>query len=153
MLYGFNFFTSCSICSVEIDAVQQRLASKIEVLWNDSAAARRAAPGTLPRRSAARPVEMVSLIRVEAISSGDRGAAVPRCVRLWWKRAFTPGFHRTPTRRGTAASSALRPFLPGCEPAVFTRDHAIILNLMYSPSTPKTTAIKCHALSFLTFSL
>ena len=40
-----------SICSVEIDAVQQRLVSKIEVLRNDSAAAR-----TLLRRSAARPV-------------------------------------------------------------------------------------------------
>ncbi|CAL8311302.1 unnamed protein product [Gadus morhua 'NCC'] len=46
------------------------------------------------------------------------------------------------TGRVTAAQ-----LLP-CEPAVFTRDHAIILNLMYSPSTPKTTAIKCHALSF-----
>ena len=43
-------------------------------------------------------------------------------------------FHRA--RYGSAAA------------AVFTRDPAIILNLMYSPSTPKTTAIKCHALSF-----
>ena len=73
----FHFLPG-SICSVEIDAVQQRLASKIEVLCKDSAAARRATPGTLPRRSAARPVGMVSLIRVAAISSGDRDAAVPR---------------------------------------------------------------------------
>ena len=56
--------------------------------WKDSAAARHAAPGTLLKRSAARPVEMVPLIRVEAISSGDRGAAVPRRVRLRWNRAF-----------------------------------------------------------------
>ena len=28
------------------------------------------------------------MIRVEAISSGDRGAAVPRRVRLRWNRAF-----------------------------------------------------------------
>ena len=48
-------FLPCSICSVEIDAVQQRLAAKIEMLRNDSAAARRAAPGTLLRRSAAVP--------------------------------------------------------------------------------------------------
>ena len=50
----FHFLPG-SICSVEIDAVQQRLASKIEMLRNDSAAARRAAPGTLLRRSAAAP--------------------------------------------------------------------------------------------------
>ena len=68
--------------SVEIDAVQQRLASKVEVLRKDSAGARRAAPGTLLRRSAARPVGMVSLIRVAAISSGDRDAAVPRRLRV-----------------------------------------------------------------------
>ena len=67
------------LCTEPIDAVQQRLASKIKVLWNDKAAWR-AAPGTLLRRSAARPVEMVSLIRVAAISSGDRGAAVTRPV-------------------------------------------------------------------------
>ena len=46
-------FLPCSICSVEIDAFQQRLAVKIKMLRNDSAAARRAAPGTLLRRSAA----------------------------------------------------------------------------------------------------
>ena len=73
----FHFLPGSS-CSVEIDAtVQQRLASKIELLRNDSAAARRAAPGTMLRCSAARPVEMVSLIRVAPISSGDRGAYVP----------------------------------------------------------------------------
>ena len=50
-----------SICSVEIDAVQQRLASKIECY----------------RMIALRcPVEMLSLIRVAAISSGDHGAPV-----------------------------------------------------------------------------
>ena len=53
----------------------------------DSAAARHATPGTLLKRSAF-PVEMVSLIRVEAISSGDRGAAVPWHVHLRWNRAF-----------------------------------------------------------------
>ncbi|CAL8314616.1 unnamed protein product [Boreogadus saida] len=57
------------------------LAAKIEVRRKDSAAPRHAAPGTLLKCSAARPVEMVSLIRVEAISSGDRGAAVPRRSR------------------------------------------------------------------------
>ena len=36
-----------------IDAIQQRLASKIEVLRKDSAVARRGAPGALLRRSAA----------------------------------------------------------------------------------------------------
>ena len=73
MLLLFHFLPG-SICSVEIYAVQQRLASEIEVLRNDSAAERRTAPGTLLRRSAARLVEMVSLIRVAVISSG---AAVP----------------------------------------------------------------------------
>ena len=29
------------------------------------------------------------------------------------RRPLTSGFHRTRTRRGTAASSALSPFLPG----------------------------------------
>ncbi|KAK0142395.1 hypothetical protein N1851_019839 [Merluccius polli] len=53
-----------SICSVEIGAVQQRLASQ-----NDSDAA---------------PVGMLSLIRVAAISSGDRGAAIPQCLRPRW---------------------------------------------------------------------
>ena len=77
----FHFLPG-SICSVEIDAVQQRLASKIEVLRKDSAAARRAAPGMLLRRSAARPVGRGSLIRVAAISSGDRNAAVPRPVEM-----------------------------------------------------------------------
>ena len=51
----FHFLPG-SICSVAIYAVQQRLESKIEVLRNDSAAARLTAPGTLLRRSAARPV-------------------------------------------------------------------------------------------------
>ena len=51
-------FLACSICSVEIDAVQQRLAAKIEI--------------------ETRPVEMVSLIRVEAIRCGDRGQDVPQ---------------------------------------------------------------------------
>ena len=50
----FHFLPG-SICSVEIYVVQQRLASKIEMLRNDSAAARRDAPGTLLRRSAAAP--------------------------------------------------------------------------------------------------
>ena len=48
-------FLACSICSVEIDAVQQLLAAKIGMLRNDSAEARRAASGTLLRRSAAAP--------------------------------------------------------------------------------------------------
>ena len=39
------------------------------MLRNDSAAARRAAPGTLLRRSAARPVGMVSFIRVAAVTA------------------------------------------------------------------------------------
>ena len=42
---------------------------------------------------------------------------------------------------------------PGLHQCARSRDHTIILNLMYSPSTPKTTAIKCQALSFLTLSL
>ena len=48
-------------------------------------ALRRGAPGTLLRRSAARPVEMDPLIRVAAISSGDRGAAVPQRLIFRWK--------------------------------------------------------------------
>ena len=56
----FHFLPG-SICSEEIDAVQQRLASKIEALRKVSAAARCAAPGTLLRRAR---VGMVSLIRV-----------------------------------------------------------------------------------------
>ena len=54
-----------SICSVEIDAVQQWLASKIERYGMST--------------------RMLSLIRVAAISSGDRGAAVPRRLRPRWK--------------------------------------------------------------------
>ena len=75
--------------SVEIDAVQQRLVSKIEVLRNGSAAAHRAAPGTLLRRCAACPMGMASLIRVAAISSGHRGAAVPRRLRPRWISGVT----------------------------------------------------------------
>ena len=67
-----------SVCSVEIDAVQQRLVSKIERYVKIALLLRRAAPGTPLRRSAARPVEMLSLTRVAAISSSDRDAAVTR---------------------------------------------------------------------------
>ena len=42
-----------SVCSVEIDAVQQRLASKIERYVKIALRLCRAAPGTLLRRSAA----------------------------------------------------------------------------------------------------
>ena len=44
----------------------------------DSAAARRAAAGTLLRHVAALPVDILILIRVAAIGSGDRDADVPR---------------------------------------------------------------------------
>ena len=49
-LLSFHFLPG-SICSVGIDAVQQRLASIVEVLREDSAVARHAAPGPLLRRS------------------------------------------------------------------------------------------------------
>ena len=52
-------------------------------------AAQSTAPGTLLRRSVARPVGMVSLIRVAEISSGDRGAAVPRRLCPRWKSAVS----------------------------------------------------------------
>ena len=82
---------------------------------------------------------------------------------------MTRGFHRMRYGNVTAAARlgrdfALLAFPPGAlrqrnaalrasRIHARSRDHAIILNLMYSPSTPKTTAIKCQALSFLTLFL
>ena len=93
MLYGFPFsFPARLIRSVEIDVVQQRLASKIAALRNGKAAVPRPAPGTLLRRSAARPVEMLSLIRVAVTAAQPfRGAYVPVETRLWGVAAKDQG--------------------------------------------------------------
>ena len=62
---------------------------KIELIPIDSAAARRAASGPLLIRAAARPVGMLTLIRMEAICNGYRAAAVPRPFRVQWKSRVT----------------------------------------------------------------
>ena len=69
------------ICCVEIDAVQQQLASKKYKYKNIKCY------GMIALRRG--PVGMVSLIRVAAISSGDRGAAVRRRLRPRWKSGVT----------------------------------------------------------------
>ena len=72
-----------AICSVELDAVQQRLRQKQKCNVNSEIA--RAAAEPLLRRYAARPVGALSLTRVAAISNGDRGAAVTQLLRPRWK--------------------------------------------------------------------
>ena len=84
-LLSFHFLPG-SVCSVEIDAVQQRLASKIEVLRKDSAVARHAAPG--PRHAAA-----------EAAPGGDgyngftgqSGSGQQRDATQPFRGAYVPG--------------------------------------------------------------
>jgi hypothetical protein len=78
MLYGFYFFTSCPARSALLKLMRFSNGSRQNSKCYGMVALRRF-------WDAAEPGEMVSLIRVAAISSGDRGAAVPRRLRPRWK--------------------------------------------------------------------